>query len=233
MSPSRGFTAWAPLAAMSGGLLVWGNVLVPALPAATGLRTAVNLGTALAVLVVARAAGLGWRELGLARGTWRPGAAWGGAALGLAAASYAVALLIPATRVLVEDPRVEGLSVSALLVRALVLIPLGTVLAEEVLFRGVLLATASRFLPAGAALAVTAVVFGLWHLSTARRPAGAGVSPVLSGASIAGTVLVTALGGLAFGWLRQRTGSLLAPIGLHLGTNSVGLVAAAIAVAAR
>jgi uncharacterized protein len=83
---------------------------------------------------------------------------------------------------------------------------------------------------AGAALGrPAAVVFGLWHVSTAlgdARPAG---SPVLAVASVAGTVVLTALGGVLFGWLRLRSGSLLAPAGLHLATNSAGLLAAAVA----
>ena len=41
------------------------------------------------------------------------------------------------------------------------------------------------------------------------------------------------LGGVVFAWLRLRSGSLLAPMGLHLATNSIGLLAAAAAVAAR
>ena len=44
-------------------------------------------------------------------------------------------------------------------------------------------------------------------------------------------LVVTVLGGFALGWLRHRTGSVLAPIGLHLGTNAVGLVAAGVALA--
>lgn len=67
----------------------------------------------------------------------------------------------------------------------------------------------------------TSVVFGLWHIGSTLPPAKAGVSPVLQGAALAGVVVVTGKGGAVLGWLRQRSGSLLAPIGLHLGTNSV------------
>jgi uncharacterized protein len=42
--------------------------------------------------------------------------------------------------------------------------------------------------------------------------------------------LATAAAGVLFAWLRLRSGSLLAPVLLHLATNSVGLLAAAAAV---
>jgi membrane protease YdiL (CAAX protease family) len=42
-------------------------------------------------------------------------------------------------------------------------------------------------------------------------------------------LVVTAVGGVLLGVLRERTGSVLAPMGLHLGTNAAGLVAAAVA----
>ncbi len=110
-----------------------------------------------------------------------------------------------------------GLSVGEVVLRAGVLIPLGTVLCEEVAFRGVLHALALRVLRPGPAVGVGSIVFALWHV----RPA--------EGAPSAGVLVVTAVGGLVLGALRHRTGSLLAPAGLHLGTNAAGLVAAAVA----
>jgi membrane protease YdiL (CAAX protease family) len=214
-------------------LLVWSNLIVPALPGGAGVRTAGNLGGLAVLVLVARAGGLTWRELGITRSSWQSGARWGATALTVVTAGYAVALAVPALRALLGEPGGLGWSTGEVLGRALVLIPLGTVLCEEIAFRGVLLASASRLLPARPALVVTSVVFGLWHLRSAQPLAGSGVSPIPQGTSVAGIVLLTAAGGVVFGWLRLRSGSLLAPIGLHLGTNSVGLVAAAIAVAAR
>ena len=58
------------------------------------------------------------------------------------------------------------------------------------------------------------------------------VRPVtLATPRVAVALVALALGGFALGWLRHRTGSVLAPIGLHLGTNAVGLVAAGVALA--
>jgi uncharacterized protein len=220
---------WLPLAVTSAVLLAWSGAVVPRLPAGTGVRTVANLSATLALVLAARWAGLTWGELGVGRSTWRAGIRWGGASLVAVTFGYGVALGFPAFRAVLEAHRVEGMSTGQLLLRALLLIPLGTVLCEEVAFRGVLLAIASRVVPARSALAITSLVFGLWHIGSALPPAGAGVSPALQGASVARVVLLTGIGGVALGWLRQCSGSLLAPIGLHLGTNSMGLLATMVA----
>lgn len=124
-----------------------------------------------------------------------------------------------------------GASPGSLLLRGLVLIPLGTVLAEELAFRGVLHGRSVRSLPVRAALGVSAVAFGLWHLTVALGPSAIPLPPTLQWTSALAVLAVTVAGGLALGWLRHRTGSVLAPIGLHLGTNAVGLVAAGVALA--
>ena len=95
---------------------------------------------------------------------------------------------------------------------ALVLIPIGMSSTAELAFRGVLGAVAGRTLAQPVALVVTAVLFALWHLV----PAWDG------GPGEAATAAVTTLGGLVLGLLRQRTGSVLAPMGLHLRTNTMG-----------
>jgi membrane protease YdiL (CAAX protease family) len=220
---------WLPLATTSSVLLTWSALIVPRLPTGTGVRTVANLSATLALVLAARWAGLTWGELGIRRSTWRTGIRWGGGSLLVATAGYGVALAFPRFRAVLEAHRIEGKSTGQLLLHVLLLIPLGTVLCEEVAFRGVLLAIASRVLPARSALAMTSVVFGLWHIGSTLPTAGAGVSPALQGASVARVVVLTGMGGVILGWLRQRSDSLLAPIGLHLGTNSVGLLATTVA----
>jgi membrane protease YdiL (CAAX protease family) len=170
-------------------------------------------------VTAARRGGLTWPHLGISRRTAASGVRWGAAALALTAVGYAAALAIPRLRNVLAEAA-PGETAGTVLLRAAVLIPLGTVLCEELAFRGVLLALALRMSSPRVAVAVVSAVFGLWHIAPARASDGAG-SP-----AVAGTVLSTALGGLVLGWLRLRSGSLLAPMGLHLGTNGVGLVAA-------
>lgn len=216
-----------PLLLTAVALLVWSNVVVPALPPDGVVRTAANVAGVLALLAVARGAGVTWGELGVSRHTWRTGLLWGGGALAVIGAGYATVLLVaPQT---LENPQVAGSDASAVLLRALVLIPIGTVIAEEIAFRGVLHVPAFRVLSTRLALAVTSVTFGLWHVMTALGPSAMAVPGLGRGLEVAGIVAFTALGGLILGWMRHRTGSVLAPMGLHLGTNALGLVAAVVA----
>ncbi len=69
--------------------------------------------------------------------------------------------------------------------------------------------------PSGGRL-LQAIAFGLWHIPDARK----------AGEPIVGTVLVTGLAGWVFGWLAERSGSLLAPVLAHLAINEAGAVAA-------
>jgi membrane protease YdiL (CAAX protease family) len=97
---------------------------------------------------------------------------------------------------------------------ALVLFAVGVVapLAEEVVFRGVLLAGLARRIRPGLALVLTAVVFGLFHVPSHGFGA-----------------IMPAMLGLVFGWARLRTGGLTAPILLHAGNNLLVSVLALIA----
>lgn len=207
-------------------LLVWSSVVVPALPPSPAVRTAANLAGTTGLVAAARAGGLSWAELGIDRGTWRAGVRRGSLALGLASAGYLAALAVPASRAaLARSAVTPG---RELAVRGLVAIPLGTVLCEEAAFRGVLLAAATRDRGARAAGVLTALTFGLWHVRTALDASDA-PTPLRRWAAAAGTAVLTALGGGVLGRERVRTGSLLAPVGLHLGTNGAGLLAATVA----
>lgn len=145
-------------------------------------------------------------------------------------AVYVVAWVIPATRGLFNDRRVGDRTLPELLYEVVIRIPLGTVLLEEVAFRGVLLGQLSRRLRLRTALFVSALLFGLWHV----LPAWAinTVNPVLRGAGVSrpiailGAVASTTVAGLFMGWVRLRARSLLAPMLLHVATNSFGYIVA-------
>ena len=63
-----------------------------------------------------------------------------------------------------DDKRITALSGRALAYQVVVRIPVGTVLWEEIAFRGVLQAALRRVMPEPAAIAVTSGVFGIWHI---------------------------------------------------------------------
>lgn len=213
-------------------LLAWNNVVVTRVPDFPGSYVVVNTGAAALLLAAARASGLSWAELGLSRRSVRAGLRWGGGAAALVVLGCAIALAIPPLRELLADDRVAGLGWADIAGRVLFRIPFGTVLWEEVAFRGVLFASLARLLPVRRAAVAGAVVFGLWHI----RPTLSGLDandlvegPVARAAAVLLACAGTAVAGLVFTWLRVRSGSLLAPALLHLATNSVGTLAAAAA----
>ena len=185
------------------------------------------------LLALARWAGLSWAELGLGPGTWRRGLRWAGAAIGAVAVVFAAGAALPLTQSAFRDSRYDFGWGHALLT-AFVLIPVGTVLFEEVAFRGVLWGLLRRRHSTTVATSVSSALFGLWHvlpslgLAQADQAIGSTVGSGSSGqaVSVLGTVLFTALAGVVFCELRRRSGSLLAPAGLHWATNALGVLAA-------
>jgi len=186
------------------------------------------------LLALARWAGLSWAELGLGRGTYRRGLLWALAAIGAVALVFAAGAALPATRSAFRDTRYE-LGWGNALLTAFVLIPLGTVLFEEVAFRGVLWGLLRREHGTWPATFVSSALFGLWHvlpslsLAADDQAIGSTVGRGSSGqaVSVLGTVLFTFLAGVVFCELRRRSGSLLASAGLHWATNALGVLAAA------
>jgi len=182
-----------------------------------------------ALLAWARLDGLSWSRLGLGRDRLGSGCRWGLGAIGVVGAVYVVGVLLPLTRPAFQDVRYD-LPLDDALGRAFVVIPLGTVLLEELAFRSVLWAFLSRYMGEWHVLLTTSVIFGLWHVLPALR-AGASNRAVSdaageggSAAVVVGTVALTTIGGLVFGELRRRSGSVLASAGAHWATNALGVL---------
>jgi uncharacterized protein len=147
----------------------------------------------------------------------RPPSLWSGIRIGMMAGAPVAAVVAASTAL----PRVR----SAMAVRALPAptagwlgwrIPLGTVWSEEAAYRAALgTAAAVAFGPRGGRL-VQATAFGLSHIHDARA----------TGEPVGGTVLATGLAGWLFGWLTERSGSLAAPMLVHLAINEAAAVSA-------
>ena len=180
-----------------------------------------NLGAAGTALAAAAASGLTAADLGLGRGRLGAGLRW--------AAAWVILAAVPATRPALADQRITGLTWPEVGYQVTVRIPAGTVLWEEVAFRGVLQAALRRVLPRPAALAVTSGVFGLWHVRPtveALRINQLAASRRAAAGSVAASVAGTAAAGLLLSWLRERSGSLAAPVLLHLSANCGAALAA-------
>lgn len=202
-------TAWAPLPA-------W---------------TYVPLNTAVAVVLVglARAAGIGWADLGMSRAAVPSGIRIGIAATLVIAAGIALAFFIPGAQRFLADQRVAGLTAGGLAYTALLRIPVGTALFEEATFRGVLYgAWAEAASPWTAALG-SSLVFGIWHIGPTLvllQENGFGGSTWARGLLVAGSVAGTAAGGLILVAIRIRTQGIVGPFLVHAAANSLAIVAA-------
>ena len=215
------------LAALAAGLVVDRAV--------GGAHLAVGLVLAACLLAVARACGLTAADLGLARSAWPAGLRWGAAAAALVGAAYAVAYLLAPVRQAL--PEAEGGLGRAVLWTVLVVIPLGTVVPEELAFRGLLLAQLGRRRGVLAATLLSSGLFGLWHVlpSLGGGAANAAIADVVGGDAagtalrVAVTVVSTSVAGVVLCWLRLRSGSLLAPILAHWTVNGLGVIVALVA----
>jgi membrane protease YdiL (CAAX protease family) len=186
------------------------------------------------LLLIARWDGLTRRDLGLGRESAGRGLRWALVLAGAVLVVYGIGLAVPLTRDAFLDERVTSLSAGELLARVLIRVPFGTVLLEEIAFRGVLWAMLVRRWGTTWATAVSSLLFGLWHVlpSLGLSRANPAVEAVF-GASQAGVALSvaaaaagTAIGGVVLCELRRRSGSLIAPVGLHGALNGAGYLLA-------
>jgi membrane protease YdiL (CAAX protease family) len=216
------WTAGLVLAALAAALVVDRAV--------AGAHVAVGLALAACLLLLALALGLTLADLGLARSRWRSGLRWGAAAAAVVAAAYALGWLLPPLRTAL--PQASGDLYGGTLATVLLVIPLGTVLPEELAFRGLLLALLGRRLETRAAVLWSSGLFGLWHVlpSLGGGAANAAIADVVGGTGaglgirVVATVCFTALAGVALCWLRLRGGSLLAPFLAHWTVNGLGVI---------
>lgn len=167
---------------------------------------------------VALQAGLGGLLVFVTRASLglRPPRLWPGLRLGTAAGSGAATVvaattLVPPVRLSMAGREPPAPVPSWLLLR----IPVGTVWAEEAAFRAALDTAASAAFGKTGGRLLQATTFGLFHIADARA----------TGEPVIATVLGTGIAGWLFGWLADRSGSLAAPMLVHLAINEAGAIA--------
>jgi uncharacterized protein len=207
-------------------VLAGAGLLLKSGPVGTGLVAGPLIAGLL--VVVARRAGLSWDDLGLSRRRLRRGAGWAAVAVGVVAAVYLVAIAFPGLRAAFLDVRYR-LDADSALLKALLLIPLSTVVLEEIAFRGVLFGLLHQRQRAIWALGFSSVLFGLWHVFPSLPAGGFPFLPANQFAAIATVIGITALLGLLLCELRRRSGSLLAAVAGHWAANGLGVLLAALA----
>jgi membrane protease YdiL (CAAX protease family) len=162
------------------------------------------------------AGGLGWDGLGLRRDRIGRGLAYGGVVFGVVLVGLSIIGAVPATSGALADDRVH-VTLPRMAFEVLIAIPFGTVVLEELAFRGSLLGLLRGRLATVPAVAICSILFGLWHLNGVLIDDAGN----LAVAAAAGTVVATTIAGVGFAWLRIRSDSLVAPMLAHVATNSL------------
>jgi membrane protease YdiL (CAAX protease family) len=189
---------------------------------------------AVGLVILMRCNGLGWAELGLGREHCKSGLGYALAAVAVVGSVIGIGVLLPMTRPMFMNHHYA--TISGALIASMVVIPLQTVIPEELAFRGVLHGALNRAWGFRGVALGGSLLFGLWHVATSlgltssnvgfTRLFGGGVVGMLAGVTLA--VLATGAAGFVFSWLRRRSGSLIAPIALHWSLNGLGALAAAL-----
>jgi uncharacterized protein len=189
---------------------------------------------AVGLVIMMRSSGLDWVDLGLGREHWKSGFGYALGAVAVVASVIAVGVLLPMTRPMFMNNHYA--TISGALIASMVVIPLQTVIPEELAFRGVLHGALHRAWGFRGVAVAGSLLFGLWHVATSlgltssnvgfTRLFGGGFVGMLAGVTLA--VVATGSAGFVFSWLRRRSGSLIAPIALHWSLNGLGALAAAL-----
>lgn len=222
-----GLPLWPVLVVI--GLMVAMNVVNNRLAPTTHFMIWAVVGS-VALIAVGLLDGNSFTDMGL---SWRyalRGLLWGGICIAAVTLVYLVGAAFKKTRDAFHDERHQQMSGAQLAFHALLEVPFGTVLLEEIAFRAVLFSMLARRYGVIWGLVISSLLFGLWHILPSigtheSNPALAGVAGSgLRGNIIAVTmsVIFTGLSGVVFGGLRLVSGSVLAPMGLHWATNGLG-----------
>lgn len=199
-----------------------GNLVLP-----SGWYIPANLAVAGCMVAVSRRSGFSWEDLGLSAANATSGLRLGMTAGLVILIVLALGLAIPGLENVMAADRVATDSSFDRWFVPLIRIPLGTVVMEEVLFRGVLLAALMRRHSVRTSVAASALVFGVWHVVPALETSTG--SSLAVATAVAGTVAITTAAGVLFALLRLRSRSLIAPMLAHWATNGLAYATALIA----
>lgn len=192
--------------------------------------------SAAALIGLARASGVSWSALGLSPASAARGAAVGGIGAAATAGTFGAILAPPGSRHIFDDERNADLAPREFLALAALHIPFGTVVFEELAFRGVLPALFDD--PADAsprsqdvsgdglrAALLSSALFGLWHYLSAHdlKRANPSVADLAARPGVPDPVWIvvaaTGLVGVGFAAIRRTAGHVIAPAAVHLSIN--------------
>lgn len=174
--------------------------------------------------------GSNFTDMGLGFDYLLPGLIWAVASITLITLVYFISSIFKKTREAFADQRIGAMSGGRLAFQALVEVPFGTVLFEEIAFRAVLFSMLARRFGVIPAIIISSIIFGLWHIlpsigTHVNNPAlGSVVGSGRRGAILAvvASVVTTTFAGILFTVMRIASGSVIAPMGFHWATNGLG-----------
>lgn len=215
-------------------LIVAVNVSAGAAPSRLGAAI-LQGGVAGFAVVGALSRGYTVSDLALSPGSVASGVRWGMISAGVIIAGVILVAVVPITRRFFSDDRFANISGGEVLYETAFRIPVVTALTEEILFRSVLLGILLTLAATQRAVLIQALLFGLWHVVTTLGDlSGNDVTGSLTtwgrvGAVVA-TVVATGAAGVFFGWLRVRSGSVVAPWIAHVSFNAATFLAGVVVV---
>jgi uncharacterized protein len=203
-------------------LIVFGNAAGvaagPNVVTVSWAAIAQSAGTVLIVIVGSRWCRLTWAEAGIGRtNLLRSSVIGAGIGLGLAAVLLLALEVGAQLGTPISYQPLRGASISAVVIHALVGLPLQTAIPEELAFRGLMLGLLMRKLTPSRAVLVTAAMFVAWHVVVQAQTLAVTnfTSPWLivpaMGLAFAGLFA----GGVIFALLRLRTCNLAAAVTAH------------------
>src|ERR1700741_3764298 len=141
-----------------------------------------------------RANGLDWTDLGCGREHWKAGLGYALGAVAVVASVIGIGVLLPMTRPMFMNNHYA--TISGALIASMLIIPLQTVIPEELAFRGVLHGALNRAWGFRGVALAGSLLFGLWHIATSlgltssnvgfTRLFGGGIVGMLAGVTLAG-----------------------------------------------
>lgn len=179
---------------------------------------------AIALLVILSSISL--NDIGLSIGNLKQGILWALPFMALILVGGVIMLFVAPDAF--KDTR-YNLSTGTTAFYVLLVIPFITVVIEELVFRGMLLGVLRSLYSDIAAVIVSSIAFGVWHVYSAGGvklgflPAAIAEQKLIT---VIMVIIATALAGMFFAWLRLKSGSLMAPILVHWMINSTGVLLA-------
>ena len=188
-----------------------------------------NMAMAVGLRALARAGGVDDADLGLDRVHLRRGLTAGAVCATALAAAHAAWLKNPRALTAFDDARADDCGRGQLVWSVAVRIPLGTVALEELAFRGVLPSLVTRVTGhRSAGMAVSAALFGLWHVLPARdlHDANAAIGAAAHDLrpAVAGLMMVVSMtvAGIGLHVMRSIGAHVAAPAVVHTAVNGLG-----------